>query len=279
MIVREIDILPGDVTGVPGDIHFDKEDKAALRIMCDVFRAFRVNNGILIGDTFDSIGISRHPRLARDFRFGKGTIASERRHAEPWLEEIAAIVASNRDTGRRSRGLHALTGNHEFWSSKMADDYPGLLDSPWSEYYGDLFDGWHVWAEATALRLGSLLVCHGHRLRGSLNRNSAVSVLQNYPGQNTLYGHTHRVECCITPTYKYGVAVDHGAWTIGHMRDIGEELANPALGVHAERHKQGFALVHHFQVGGELRFRVELIPIDRKPNGKPYAVVAGVVFE
>lgn len=278
MLVKEITPWPGDVVAIPGDIHFDKQDDEALRIFWDVAQAFRTNTCVLVGDTFDSVGISRYPRLARDFRFGRGTAKAEAKAAKPHLERIDAIVSSNRDDFRTG-GLHVLTGNHERWFASMQDDYPGLLDTEWPEIYGDLLDGWHVWGEATALKFGPLLICHGHRLRGSLNKNSAVSVLANYPGQNTLYGHTHRVESSITPTYKYGTPVDHGAWTIGHMRDIKEELANPALGLHAERHKQGGALVHFFSVSGELRFRVEQVNIDRTISGKPFAVVAGVLFE
>lgn len=277
MLVREIEVWPGDVAGIPGDIHADKQDNAALRVVWNIFKAFRVNTGVLIGDTFDSIGVSRHPKLIRDYRWGRSTIKAEEKAIRPWLEELEAIVLSNRDENRPG-GLHALTGNHEYWSRLMANDYPGLLDTPWVDYYGDLFDGWHVWDEATALKLGPLLVCHGHRLRGSLSQYSAASVLRNYPGQNTLYGHTHRIDSAVTPTFKYGKAVDHGAWTIGHLRDIKEELLTPALGAFAERHKQGAALVFFYSVEGELRFKIEQITVERSSNGTPYAVVGGVLF-
>lgn len=278
MIVREITPLSGDVLLTPGDIHFDKQDDLALQLVCRVAQAFRVNTCALIGDTFDSVGISRHGRPARSFRFGKGTIKSEARAARPFIEEIDAIVSSNRDP-RRPGGLYVLTGNHEHWWRAVQDDYPGLLDHPWFELYGDLFDGWHVLKEYTALRFGPLLVCHGHRLRGSLAQYSAASVLRNYPGQNTLYGHTHRVDQCVLPTYKYGSPVEHGAWTIGHLRDITLELKEPFLGPHAERHSQGFALTHFHDVGGDMRFNVTLVKIMRRPDGKPYCIVGGHLFE
>lgn len=277
MLVKEIETWPGDVLGIPGDIHADKQDDRALRIVWDIFRAFGVNTGLLIGDTFDSLGISRHPKLVRDFRWGRGTILAEEKAIRPWLEELETIVLSNRDANRPG-GLHALTGNHENWSKLMANEFPGFLDTPWVDYYGDLFDGWHIWDEATALKFGPLLACHGHRLRGSLSQYSAASVLRNYPGQNTVYGHTHRIDSAVTPTYKYGRPVDHGAWTIGHLRDIKEELSNPALGAHAEKHKQGAALVFFYSVGGELRFKFEQITIERDLRGNPFAVMAGVLF-
>lgn len=276
MLVREVSTKLGDIYLIPGDIHFDAQDDSALSIMVDVAVARRVNGTILVGDTFDSAGISRHGRPGRKFRFGRATLASEGEAARPWLSSFRAIVRSYRD---RPGGLHMLTGNHEAWWELVQDEYPGFLDTDWPQLYGDVLDGWHVHAEHTALKLGPLLVCHGHRLRGALSRASASAVLANYPGQNTLYGHTHRVDSSITPSYKYGVPVRHGAWSIGNMRDVREELKDRALGPHAERHLQGFALVSFHEVEGELRFQVEQVTIDRKPSGAPYCIVGGVLYD
>lgn len=273
MIVTDVPVRTGDCWLIPGDIHFDKQDDDALEIMLQVAEAQQVNGCILIGDTFDSAGISRHGRPARNFRDGKGTIAAERAAALPILRTIVGIVKSNRRAAHQpTGGLHCLTGNHCAWWDAVQDDYPGFLDTQWWELYGDLFDHWHMHGESTALKLGRLLVTHGHRLRGSLSKHSASAVLANYPGQNTLYGHTHRVDSCITPTYKYGQPVDHGAWTIGHMRDIHVELQDRFLGPHAERHKQGFALVHFMNVQGDVVFDVEQVLIRRTPDGRPYAM-------
>ncbi len=235
----------------------------------------RVNSVCLVGDTFESSGISRHPRLRRKHRISRATVLSERKAAEPWLFALQKLVSSRKGQG----GLHVLTGNHEHWWTEIQDEYPGLTDTHWWELYGDLFDGWHIHAEHTALKYGPLLVCHGHRLRGSLSRSSAASVLSNYPGQNTLYGHTHRVDSCVTPSYKYGEPVRHGAWTIGTMKRRDVEIKDDAIGVHAERHLQGFALVNFFEVQGEMRFNVEQVTLDRRPDGKPYAITGGVYYE
>jgi hypothetical protein len=278
MLVRPVHPQSGDVLLVPGDIHFDKHDPPALDLMLDVAQAFRVNTCVLVGDTFDSVGISRHGRPARSFRFGKGTIKAEAAAARPYVEALDALVSSNRGA-ERTGGLYCLTGNHENWWRAVQDDYPGLLDTPWHELYGDLFDGWHILQEYSALKFGPLLVCHGHRLRGSLSTYSAASVLRNYPGQNTLFGHTHRIDQCVLPTYKYGEPVEHGAWTIGHLGRIDLELRHPFLGPLSERHSQGFALVHFHDAGGDLRFNVTQVGVRRKPNGKPYCIVGGHLFE
>lgn len=277
MIIKEIPIASGDVMGIPGDWHFDEQDDAASELMLRVWEAFRVNNGVLTGDSFDSIGISRYPDLRRRAAITGKTLKKEKAAAKPYFEAIENIVRRNR--GDLRGGLYHLTGNHEHWWRALQDEYPGLDDTPWFEMYGDLFDGWHVFQEHTALKFGPLLVCHGHRLRGSLSKQSARTVLSNYPGQNTIYGHTHRVEAAITPTYKYGMPVDHGAWTVGHLRDIQKALKDPFMGPLVETHRQGFALVHFHEVAGELRFKVDLVTIDRGPNGMPYCIVGGVLFE
>mgnify|MGYP001567240571 CR=1 FL=1 len=261
---------------IPGDIHFDKQDDAALEVMLNVAAGRGVNCATLVGDTFESAGMSRHGRPMRKFRFGAGTIKAEERAARPYLDALVKIVTENRD---RAGGLCVLTGNHEHWWTGVQDDYPGLVDTPWFELYGDLFDDWHVYAEHTALKFGPLLVCHGHRLRGSLAKYSAASVLANYPGQNTLYGHTHRVDSCTLPTYKYGEQVRHGAWTIGHMRDIEDSITDSFLGPHAEKHIQGFAIVSFHKVGPDIRFNVEQVTIDRDNKGRPYAICGGQLYK
>lgn len=276
MLIRELNPKSGDVLLVPGDIHFDLQDNDAMELMLLIAIDRRVNSVCLVGDTFESSGISRHVRLRRKHRINRATIRSEQRAAEPWLDALQRLVLTNRGA---PGGLHVLTGNHEHWWSELQDEYPGLTDTPWHELYGDLFDGWHVHAEHTALKYGPLLVCHGHRLRGSLSKSSASAVLGNYPGQNTLYGHTHRVDSCITPSVKYGKPVRHGAWTIGTMKRWTEEMKSTDIGPFAERHLQGFALVNFFSAGGELRFGVDQVTLDRTPKGKPYAIVGGTYYE
>lgn len=262
----------------PGDLHFDKQDTAACHLMLQVAEYCGVNAATLVGDTFESAGISAHKRMraGRHFRFGAGTIKAEGKAARPILDGIKHLVMKNRGT---PGGLHVLTGNHEHWWDGVQDEYPGLVDTPWFELYGDLFDDWHMHAEYTALKYGPLLVAHGHRLRGSLSRTSASSVLSAYPGQNTLYGHTHRVDSCITPTYKYGKQVRHGAWTIGHMRDVGDTLRDRFMGPYSERHLQGFAIVNFHAVSGSLRFGVEQFTIDRDKKGAPYVILGDMCFK
>lgn len=258
---------------VPGDLHFDKQDQGAINVMLEVAAEEGVTDVCLVGDTFESAGISRHPamRRSRNFRLGKATIKSERAAAHDTITELRKIA--------RVGGLHVLTGNHEAWWSGVQDDYPGLEDTEWFELYGDLFDGWRIHEEYTALRYGPLLVAHGHRLRGSLSKYSAATVLSNYPGQNTLYGHTHRIDEATTPTYKYGNQVAHGAWTIGNLKDREAEITDPHTGPYAEKHQQGFGLIRFFDRGGVLGFNVDKVRIHRDSNDNPLAVVGRNIYK
>lgn len=278
MKVKTIEVAAGDVLLVPGDMHFDQQDQGAIDVMLRVAAAACVNQVCLVGDTFESTGISRHHgmRTARKFRTGKGTIKQEGEAAMPTILALRAQVRATRDD---QLGLHMLTGNHEAWWSGVQDEFPGLLDTPWYELYGDLFDGWQVHEEHMALKYGTLLVCHGHRLRGSLNKNSAAAVLANYPGQNTMYGHTHRIDQCTTPTFKYGIPSCHGAFSVGGLKDRDIEIRDGMLGPHSEKHQQGFGLTSFFSRGaGLLGFDAQVVRIHRDGDDRPMAVYNGEVY-
>ncbi len=267
-------VAAGDKLLVPGDIHFDLHDQDALDVMLITAKSEGVNSVCLIGDTFESAGISRHKQMrsVRNFVTGAATIKKETDAATPTMLALSKLASP----GKR----HVLAGNHDgSWWAGVQDEYPGLLGIEWYEMYGDLFDGWHMHQEYTALKYGTLLVCHGHRLRGSLSKNSAASVLANYPGQNTLYGHTHRIDEATTPTFKYGKASANGAWTIGHLKRRDVELMDSMMGPHSEKHQQGFGLVSFFDYGApHLGFNVEKVRIHRDVRDRPFAVINGKVY-
>ena len=274
MNVIERKVRPGDALLIPGDMHHDKQDDGAIEVMTKVARAAKVNRVCIVGDTFESAGISRHKSLrsAKNFRFGKGTIKAEQRAAEPIFAALRGLASKSRD---------ALTGNHEAWWDEVQDDYPGLLDTAWYEAYGDLFDGWNVRAEHTAIKYGPLLVCHGHRLRGSLAKYAAASVLGNYPGQNTVFGHNHRLDVATRPTFKYGRQVWHGAWSVGHLKRRDIEIKEKQIGPFAETHQQGFGIASFFDRGtdknGEEKvgFEMQLFRIHRDTNDNPVVIYGG----
>lgn len=269
MKVVEIHTDPGDRLLIPGDMHHDKQDQPAVELMIRVARAVRVNRACLVGDTFESAGITHRKRPARKFRFGQGTVAAEREAARPNLSALLALGLKSADV---------LTGNHENWWTGVQDEYPGLVDTEWFELYGDIFDGWHIRKEYTALKYGPLLVCHGHRLRGALAKNAAAAILGNYPGQNTVCGHNHRLDVATTPTFKYGRQVCHGAWCVGVLKDRDEEIKEDVIGPFSEKHQQGFGIATFFDRGGALGFDMQLYRIHRDSRDRPVVIHNGEVF-
>lgn len=147
-----------------------------------------------------------------------------------------------------------MGGNHEAWQ----DTYSALDGSGWWEPYSDVLDGFSAHPEGVKLRYGNLVVAHGHDLRGALSKHSAASVLAEYPGQNTVYGHTHRLQQATTPTLKHGEPVAHGAWTLGMMVARRGERLDRRMRAITDRHQQGFGLVYFFPSGA---FKVELCEV------------------
>lgn len=270
VIERKVDA--GDKLLIPGDIHADKEDRPVINLMVKVARAAGVNRVCLVGDNHESAGISRHAslRAARNF-YKKGTIKSEKRHLQPILKSLL-------DLGLKSADV--LEGNHENWWDLIKDDVPAFSDMEWWEVYGDLYDGWTVRPEYAALKYGPLLVCHGHRLRGSLSKYAAATILANYPGQNTACGHNHRLESATTPSFKYGQQVWNGAWTVGHLKRRDIEIKEKHIGPFSEKHQQGFGIASFFsRGGGKLGFDMQLYRIHRDVNDRPMVIHGGEVYK
>lgn len=240
----------------PGDPHFPRQDNASLACMTSAVEGTLNLLGLrredaelcFTGDVFSSEGFSPHPALKRASVKG-GTLADEKREFLPWANTWRGIFGKVRIVG----------GNHEAWQETTN----ALDGSGWWEPYGDVLQGIEVHPEGVKLRYGGLVVAHGHDLRGSLSLHSAYSVLLAYPGQNTLYGHTHRLQQATTPTLKHGEPVAHGAWTVGMMAARRSERADRKMRAVTDRHQQGFALVHFAPSGA---FKVELCEVFSKGN-------------
>lgn len=259
-----IRLTPPRLLVCPGDPHFPRQDSRSLRCMSAAVEGTMQMLGVkrqdaelcFTGDFFDSAGFSPHPSMKRAAGHG-GTIADERREAAPWLNTWRAMFGT----------IRLVAGNHEAWQESSL----ALDGSPWWEAYGDLLDGCQLHPEGTKLRYGQLVVAHGHDLRGSLSKHSAAAVLQEYPGQNTLYGHTHRLQGCTTPTLKHGEPVAHGAWTVGMMVARAEERKDRRMRSITDRHQQGFAMVYFSPGAG---FKVELCEVFSRGNRR-WTIVAG----
>lgn len=264
MIVKQLKVSRGDKFLIPGDIHFPLHDPDLLSLLCSHSGSWGVGGVILIGDTFDCFGLSRHQKNAAQAAT-RGSIAREVAAAKPWLARL----------GEGMKYREALTGNHEDWFDDLVDENPALEGMTWDYAYSGALTGWNVRPYGTALKVGKLLVTHGCELAGSLSKHSAKSVLGNYPGQNTMYGHTHRVDVATAISYKYGKQEKHSAWTIGHSRDPDVVMSDKVQRSWARSWEQGFALLTI--TGDDGSFNVDIIrPF--KHNGGTHAFVEGKLY-
>lgn len=266
MRIVRVSVRPGDQLMVLPDIHFPDQDDLVCAVAMQIKRAIRPQHVVQVGDAFDSAGISRHPKEMKQFLAGGRTLRDEFEVAAPLLRDFAE--------GTNAR---MLMGNHENWWRLLQNEHPGLVGTDfWDLAPAGTFDGWHLYEEGTALLYDSLLVVHGHDLNGSLAQSSAATVLRNYPGQNTAYGHTHRIDSCTRPSLRYGRHTVHGSWSFGTLRRLSTELNHPEpkIRLSAERHENGIGVV---TFGSEGHFSVETVRIFRDQDSAR-AIFRGVEY-
>lgn len=254
----------GSVVLVPGDIHFPNHDDAALALAGTVARAAGATTLLTVGDTIDCRYFSRH----------KSARAAAQRAGDNPEEDNEWITVLRCDATEYGMSRHIfLTGNHEAWiDSSLGEETPALWGSL-LKHYPELAN-WEVYDGSDALSVGKLLVTHGHGLKGSCSKTPARSVLNNYPGNNFLFGHVHRVDSAVGNTWVSGLRNQHGAWSPGCMKDLRED--EPALKVGAQIHQNGFAIVTVLDDAGN--FSVENVSIF-DADDKKWCVFRGKVYE
>lgn len=260
-------VREGDRVLVPGDVHFPVHDPRAVDILVAAARDLRCTWVVLQGDTFDYWGLSRYPKEAQRY-FEDGRLEEE---ASAGREALAALRASV------PRG-HAVIGpgNHEDRWYDLVDANPALHGFEWSTPVRQVLEGWHVLPRGYRLLAGPLVIEHGDRIRGCREGGGlhpAHRCLQNYPGQNTLFGHTHRIDACTRPTEKRGEPVAHGAWTVGYL---GDPVRSSTYMRDGHSWEQGFAVVDFFALArGRLGFTVNQARFLRGARGRQVVHLLG----
>lgn len=257
-------VKPGDVLLVPGDVHFGTCDLPLFDLMLKVSYAAGVNLAVLQGDTFDCGGLSTHRKDARAANSGRLTIRHEVEQAMAPLAALSSLV-----NGR----CWSISGNHEERIARMVDDLPALEGVSWATLYGKAMEGWHVLPHGSFVSVGPVSIYHGHELTGMKYGGGvtpAKTVLTQYPGQHTIFGHTHRRDSFTRPTWKNGRKVAHGAWNVGHLQD---ESQVGWSGHNAW--EQSFAVVSFFE--GDL-FDVGLARVCRDKRNRPSVLLNGVMY-
>lgn len=193
---------------IPGDWHIPNHHRALSTLMLRHAADLRPNFVLLQGDTVNAQGLSRF-RTQKD-PVDQVSLKREAAAAAPLLHALAATATD---------GAYAGPGNHEKFIIRLAGEEPAFQDMEWWEAWDPAFADYQVLPADYRAKIGHLIVEHGDDLKGSLQKQSAHNVLRNYPTQNTLYGHTHRIQHAQVSTAAGGVPTAHGAWTIGTLAD------------------------------------------------------------
>jgi hypothetical protein len=265
-------IRDGSVLLVPGDIHFGACDLPVYYLMLQAAEEARVTHCVLLGDTFEAGGLSTHPKEAAKQANGELLISREIGEAKVPLQDLRALVEC-------MGGAVAIPGNHEARVERFVSENPAWHGTmSWDTVYKEAFGrGWSLLPGGVFVKAGPLAIFHGHTLTGMKfggGKTPAKTVLDNYPGQNTMFGHTHRRDTYTRPTWKNGIKIQHGSWNVGHLADESKSgWAND------QAWEQSFALVHFFSDrDGHLVFSVDLARVLRDSRNRPTVLVGGRAY-
>lgn len=252
-----VKVEAGDAYLIPGDMHFpihDPDAVAAMQVFWDKYYKKSRRGTLLQGDTIDSHSISRHPKKpARLAAFPR------------LIDEVATARPFLTWAGAQALGCTVIPGNHEDWLQDLIDCNPGLCGAPGMDFptltgLTDI-DGLDFVPYGTWVRLGDLVsVCHGDPKDFPKKPNLVVN---KYPEQFTLFGHTHRAAVTYKTVYSSnGEPGTVGAMNVGHLGLIPEYTSDPDW-------QQAFAVVEFFgdRGNGKPFFRANLHHIVRDRKG------------
>lgn len=191
------------------DLHYPAQDKAAVDIVLQWASRNKPDTTVQLGDCFDTLSLSSHERGSKQI-LDYGSLAKEADSAKADLARFA----------RYSKRAYIGPGNHEERVYRHINDHPALHGMEWYDPFKKALEGWEVMPARYVAVMGLATLCHGHTLKGSLNKHSAATVLSRYPGQSTFYGHTHRVDQTCNATWVRGEPKEHMAASLGHLADI-----------------------------------------------------------
>lgn len=262
--ILRVNVSPGDTAIWWSDLHAPIHDPGALDLVVQVHRLLRPAVSVAGGDMHDVSALSSHRKPAKQT------------NTYPSLcSEAYAVADAFKAIATYSRYAIYIPGNHEGRIERHVDQFPGLEGTlKWHTPYDEIHTGWDMLPLGSCVSLGPLHCFHGEELAGSLRKNPAAAVLAEYPGQSTLFGHCHKIDCATRPTVRNGRAVVHGAWTAGFLGDA-KKMGYAAGFRHAWQ--LGFATIDFWdRGGGRLGFTVNLIRIYPTAGGGRVCYVPGV---
>jgi hypothetical protein len=249
---RTVNIRPefGEILLTPGDTHLGIHDAVSMSLMVECAEQNGIDRVILQGDTYDCYGISRHGKSADRIRGGNWTLDDERRCGTDFMNWVASTPKES----------IFMPGNHEDRLWRMMDENPALEDTLLPRNVFDIPEAIRCTDRRTRIRAGSLVIEHGHHLRGSTREYGVKGVLSRHPDQTTIYGHSHKVAAYGMTTYdQLDRPRRREAITIGHLSVPEQHIDYAGSDMNWQ---QAFAMVEFWEGrGGKLRYDINVIEI------------------
>lgn len=249
------------------DCHFPSENRPAIELMCEAAEAINVDRAIHLGDLLDMFSASRwekDPSLAIEI----GSLADEVNSAAWFFDWL---------NGRKN-GWHYLEGNHEKRYTNLINKIPALRNTG---HTLDSLIGEKNLRKCTLLRdewrlvLGNDTVLeHGHLVARSLRPKAEYCVLDDYPEQTTIIGHTHKIFDAIKTVHVRGKPVLRRAYSIGHLSNENRQsyVADP-------KWQTGFMVLTAYRDNmRNMRLDYHQVVIEHDTRGRPSFALHGKVY-
>ena len=237
-------------TVAASDVHFPIHDQRALDGMLNLAIDLGAQHGLFPGDLYDLYALSKYSQEASRARGPDYTLQEEIDSAKPWWRNVCEIFER----------ADYFPGNHEKRLQSFIDNNHALhgLESLKLKHVLQIPDSVNVHDFRTRIDMGPLAIEHGDELRGSGTKHSTASVLSNYPDQDTIYGHTHRLQISRRTAWCHGVPRKRMALSLGHM----SRTENHLYASYPDW-QQGFAVLEWYRTpDGEPRFNEHLIQVE-----------------
>lgn len=263
------DVPDGSKIAVFHDIHIPFHDDPAMRLAVECCERAGVTHVVLNGDIADCGVSSRH-----DAKRARDTIDLGRLHESVtpgrWIYDWA-----------RTRWSVLMRGNHERWVEDKIESDPSLSGAVTVEQLLGLpsdGEGWRVLDSESRIRLGSLVIEHGHGFfpTGSGGENPGNRIRKLAPNQITMIGHLHRRFATFwTVQTDDGNPKTYGAFGGGHMSI---ELTHAKYTGGYPGWQQSFSIVTVYYIDGRPRFTIDQIEVHRDRHNRPVFEYQGHVY-
>lgn len=274
MLRREHTLLlePGSRVLVLPDCHYPNHDADSIDLVLRAAKDIGVTSAIHLGDLLDFYSVSRWEKDAA-LAAEVGEISDEVRSALPLFNFLNSL----------KNGWIWLEGNHEVRFKAYASKSPTLRSLGYSvkkllnEVDSTILSNCVYLESDTRLVLNpSTVLEHGHNMGRSLKPKAEYALLDDYPEQTSIIGHTHKIfNSHKTVHGRSGVPIIRSVYSVGHLSD--ETKQNY---VKDPKWQEGFMILTAYTDNmKEYRYNYHQIIIEKDAHGRPSFTLWGKVYK